>query len=255
MSRFPALFVSHGSPSLTLEPVPARDFLSGLGREIGRPKAILAVSAHWETAVPEVGGAETPETIHDFFGFPEALYRLRYPAPGSPELAARAAQRLGGFGAAVDRTRGLDHGIWAPLRLMYPEADIPVVPLSVQPRLGPEHHLAMGRALAPLREEGVLVMATGAATHNLRDFGRYPLDGEPPPYARAFDSWLSDVLERNDEKALVNWKTEAPEARRNHPSDEHFLPVIVAYGAGGAATRLHASFTYGFLSMAAYAFA
>jgi 4,5-DOPA dioxygenase extradiol len=254
MARLPALFVGHGSPSLTLEPVPARDFLAGLGRELGRPKAILAVSAHWETAIPEVGAAEKPETIHDFFGFPEALYRLDYPAPGSPALADRAAQLLGGFGAAVDRGRGLDHGIWAPLRLMYPEADIPVVPLSIQPPRGAEHHLAMGRALAPLRDEGVLVMATGAATHNLRDFGRYPLGAEPAPYARAFDGWLADVLERRDEAALVNWKALAPEARRNHPSDEHFLPLIVAQGAGGAARRLHASFTYGFLSMAAYAF-
>lgn len=254
---FPAVFISHGSPSLILEHTPARDFLAALGRALGRPKAILCASAHWETDEPTLNHTARPETIHDFFGFPKALYEIRYPAPGAPNVAeaASALLRDAGLGARRDPARGLDHGAWAPLYLMYPDAAIPVAQISVQPRRSAAHHLDVGRALAPLRRDGVLVLASGAATHNLGDFGRYPLNAEPAPYAADFDRWLKDAIEDGRRDDLVHYRARAPHAARNHPSEEHLLPLFVALGAGTAKGRqIHASFNYGVLSMAAYAF-
>lgn len=185
MNRLPALFISHGAPTLALEPGPTRGFLAQLGSGFERPRAILSISAHWETPAPEISAVLQPETIHDFYGFPEALYAMRYPAPGAPELAARAVQLLAGSGiGAVTAQRGLDHGAWVPLMLMYSQADIPVTQLSVQSVLGPEHHWRMGEALRPLRDEGVLIIASGSVTHNLREFGRHRYDSPPP-------SWVS----------------------------------------------------------------
>ena len=163
------LFLSHGAPTLPLEDVAARYFLEGLAPTIPRPRAILVVSAHWETRIPTVNAVEKNETIHDFAGFPEALYRLSYPAAGSAELAERVVDLLGdaGLSAATDNARGLDHGAWVPLMLIWPDADIPVVQLSVQSQLGPGHHLEVGRAIAPLTREGVLIIASGSYTHDL----------------------------------------------------------------------------------------
>ena len=252
----PAIFVSHGSPMLMFEPVPARDFMSRLGAELGRPAAILSVSAHWETSAPRASTAEHPETIHDFGGFPDELYRVQYPAPGAPDLAREAVARLNaaGFGALADGRRGLDHGAWVPLALMYPDAEVPVAQLSIQPALGPAHHIALGRALAPLREKDVLILASGSATHNLgtMEYGRHD---SPPGWAVAFDDWLASALESGDEGALAEYRRRAPYAREAHPRDEHLMPVFVAFGAGSGARRLHRSFTHGSLSMAAYAFA
>jgi 4,5-DOPA dioxygenase extradiol len=251
----PTLFVSHGSPMLYLEKdVPARAFLASLGQQVPRPKAILAVSAHWNTEQPAVSLAAKPETIHDFYGFPEALYRLRYDAPGAPELAGRVAELTG---AARDPGYGLDHGAWVPAMLGWPEADIPIFQLSVQPYMTPAHHLALGRKLAALREEGVLVMGSGSATHNLRRLVRGQHDAPPEPWAKAFDDWVADKVETGDEAALANYRNEAPHAREAHPTDEHFLPLHVAFGAAGKGARgraLHRSFTSGNLSMATYAF-
>lgn len=251
----PSIFVSHGSPGLILGNAPARDFLGSLGKVVPRPTAIIAVSAHWDTDVPAVSLARRPATIHDFYGFPEALYRMHYDPPGAPELAERVARLTG---AAHDPHRGLDHGAWVPAMLGWPEADIPIFQLSVQSDLGPAHHIALGRKLAPLREEGVLVMGSGSATHNLRALVRTGTNPEPEPWARAFDDWLAETLETGDEAALADYRTRAPYARENHPTDEHFLPVHVAYGAAGVGARgrpLHRSFTLGNLSMASYAFA
>lgn len=254
----PALFVSHGSPNLIGEDTPGREFLAGLGDSLGRPDAIVVASAHWETAVPEFTASAQPETIHDFYGFPEALYRLRYPAPGNPGLATRAVALLEGAGipAATDARRGFDHGAWSPLLLMYPKADIPVVELSVQPGRSPAHHIAVGRALAPLREQNILVMGSGGAVHNLRalEWGR---PGDPVAWARDFDEWLDRRLGDGHDEALAAYRREAPGAVLAHPRDEHLLPVFVAYGAGGPKSRgrrIHNSFTYGSLSMAAFVF-
>jgi 4,5-DOPA dioxygenase extradiol len=254
----PALFVSHGSPNLIGEDTPAREFLAGLGASLGRPSAIVVASAHWETAVPELTAAAQPETIHDFYGFPEPLYRLRYPAPGNPGLAAWAAALLEGAGiqAATEARRGLDHGAWSPLLLMYPKADIPVVELSVQHGQSPAHHIAVGRALAPLRHDNVLVMGSGGAVHNLRMLVR-GRPGDPVAWARDFDEWLDTQLGEGDDAALAAYRREAPGAVQAHPRDEHLLPVFVAYGAGGPGARgrrIHDSFTYGSLSMAAFLF-
>lgn len=252
------LFVSHGAPTMILEDMPARAFLSGLGQAIARPRAIVAVSAHWETEAPQVSAAKRPETIHDFYGFPEALYRLNYPAAGAPGLAGSIVEHLNsaGFAAKADPARGLDHGAWAPLLLMYPEADIPVLQLSIQPQRDPAHHIAVGRALAPLRGDGVLVLASGSATHNLRGLDWQGRSG-PPDWARDFDEWLARAVTAGDEDGLVNYRTTAPHAVQAHPRDEHLLPLFVAFGAAGAGAkgqRLHASFTHGGLSMAAYRF-
>jgi 4,5-DOPA dioxygenase extradiol len=250
----PTIFVSHGSPTLILDDVPARAFLASLGRQLPRPKAIIAVSAHWDTDVPAVSLARKPETIHDFYGFPEALYRLRYNAPGAPELAERVAKFTG---AAHDPHRGLDHGAWVPAMLGWPEADVPIFQLSVQPEESPAHHIALGRNLGSLREEGVLVMGSGSATHNLRALVRGGGELEPEPWAKAFDDWLAETLEKGDEAALADYRAQAPYAREAHPTDEHFLPLHVAYGAAGEGAHgraLHRSFTLGNLSMASYAF-
>ena len=250
----PALFVSHGAPSMIIEECPTRDFLRQLGRELGRPRGIVCVSAHWTTAEPRVTGNPQPRTIHDFGGFPDELYTLDYPAPGDPVLAKRLVSllRAGGITAEQDLSRGFDHGAWAPLLLMYPDADIPVIQLSVQPRQGTAYHLSAGKALRPLRDEGFLILASGAATHNLRDFFGQELAAEPLPYAREFAAWLTDAVVNGRTDELLDYENRAPHALRNHPTPEHFLPLFVAMGAGGEGRLLHDAYTYGILSMAAF---
>jgi 4,5-DOPA dioxygenase extradiol len=258
-ARQPALFVSHGSPTMPLEQSAANGFLRKLGPSLGRPKAILAVSAHWNTPEPAVSTAERPETIHDFYGFPPELYRLRYPAPGAPQLAARVADLLiaKGMQARIDPARGLDHGAWTPLFLMYPAADIPVTQLSIQSDQGPEHHVRLGEALRPLRDEGVLILATGGATHNLRELSRQRGNPVPQPWAVEFQEWLADALKSRRMDDLIGYREKAPSAVRNHPTDEHLIPLFVALGAGdpgGATQRLHSSIDSGVISMDAYRF-
>jgi 4,5-DOPA dioxygenase extradiol len=253
---WPSVFVSHGAPTLAIERNDTVEFLRGLGAELGRPRAILCVSAHWATGVPTLSAAERPETIYDFGGFPAELYRVRYDAPGAPALAARAAGLLSAAGieSELSRERGLDHGAWVPLSLMYPERDVPVTQLSVQPRAGAEAHFRMGRALAPLRGEGVLILSTGGATHNLRQLGR---GVEAPDWAARFDEWLDEKIRVGSYRELLDYRRLAPHAEDAHPTDEHLLPLFVAAGAGnGGATgrQLHKGWTHGSLSMAAYAF-
>jgi len=259
MNRLPALFVSHGAPTLALEPGPTRGFLAQLGTAIGRPRAVLAISAHWETAAPAVSTVLQPETIHDFYGFPEALYAMRYPAPGAPEVGKQAAQLLAASGLSVtmDDQRGLDHGAWVPLMLMYPDADIPVTQLAVQTSLGPAHHWRLGEALRPLRDQGVLIIGSGSVTHNLREFGRHRYDSPPPPWVSAFNDWLHTTVESSDRDALIDYRIRAPQAVRNHPTEEHLLPLLAAAGAatpGSHPRRLHAAYTYGVIGMDAYRF-
>ncbi len=255
----PTLFLSHGSPMYAIEPGDAGRAWAELGRTLPRPRAVLMVSAHWETAVPMLSGNARPETIHDFGGFPPELYRLAYPAPGAPELATRCVALLksAAIAAGVDGCRGLDHGAWVPLRWMYPDADVPVVQLSVQPGLGAAHHVQLGRALAPLTGDGVLIVGSGHTTHNLRDWMANARRPEPLKYAQAFSDWLAAALAAHDTDALVAYRERAPEATRAHPSEEHFLPLFVAYGAAGEAPRperVVAGFLNGALAMDSYLF-
>lgn len=249
----PILFLSHGAPTLVFEPIPARDFMTGLAATLPRPAAILCVSAHWQAPVPAASTAGRPETIHDFFGFPDELYRLRYPAPGAPALARRAVELLGAAGieGALDAGRGLDHGAWNPLFLIYPEADIPVAQIALIDGGDPAAHVALGRALAPLAGEGVLILASGGAVHNL---GQFRVDrSRPADWAIAFDEWLADRIAAGDEAALLGYR-QRPDGRLAHPSDDHILPLFVALGAaaGKPGRPLHRSFAHGSLSMAAY---
>lgn len=251
ITKLPSLFVSHGSPMLALDADnPAHGFLSELGNALPRPEAILVISAHWETAVAQVTGARHLDTIHDFYGFPAPLYELRYPAPGNHALAKTVTGMLQPQ-AQIDLVRGLDHGAWVPLRLMYPDADIPVLQLSLQTPLGTAHHLQLGESLQGLREQGVLIIGSGGATHNLREY--FHPHGGYDSY-QEFSTWLHDTLIRNDREALLDYRQRAPEAARNHPTEEHFLPLFVALGAGGnRAERLHHSFDRS-LCMDAYIF-
>jgi 4,5-DOPA dioxygenase extradiol len=241
---------------------PARDFLAGLAGLMPRPKVILVASAHWETRAPVVTGAASNTTIHDFYGFPEALYALRYDAPGAPALAAEVAGlvREAGLHGEIDTKRGLDHGAWVPLLLAYPETDIPVIQLSLQNTGGPAHHLALGAALARLREQDVLVIGSGSFTHDLRRFGRGrpALNASEAPDVTAFSDWMDAAITAGDADALVDYRRLAPFAAQEHPTEEHLLPLYVAMGAAGPgfrATRLHSSVEFGFLRMDTYAFA
>lgn len=255
----PALFLSHGAPTIVVSRSPAADFLRGLPSLLPEaPKAVLMVSAHWETAQPRLNAVEVNATIHDFGGFPPELYRIRYDAPGAPALAQRAAALLAaaGFAPEIDPARGLDHGAWTPMRLAWPDAAVPVLQLSVQPHRDAAHHLALGRALAPLREEGVLIVGSGGFTHDLRGFRGQAEDAPEAPYAKAFADWTAQALREGRTADLLDWRRLAPEAQRNHPTPEHFLPLFVALGAGAGAParQLHTSTTFSILRMDAFAF-
>jgi 4,5-DOPA dioxygenase extradiol len=260
MQALPTIFLSHGSPMLALQDSPARRFLQGLGKSLPRPRAILVASAHWETAgAPAVSLAQQPDTIHDFGGFPRALFEMRYPAPGAPADAERAAGLLEAAGLPVGRSaqRGLDHGAWVPLSLMYPGADIPVAQVSIVHGASPAEHLRLGQALATLRNEGVLVVGSGSLTHNLHELRGGGSDAPVPQWVGEFEAWMKDRLGQNDRTALLDYRRAAPFAAKNHPTDEHLLPLYVAMGAAGAdgrASILHSSFEHGVLAMDAYAF-
>lgn len=258
----PAIFLSHGSPSILIEPSPARDFLATLGDRFGRPRAILVISAHHDTSGSVVTATDRPETIHDFGrGFPAALFDARYPAPGDPALAARVAALLGDAGVDVrcDPARGLDHGAWVPLMLGWPRADVPVVQLSISSAHPPEWHHAIGAALCPLRDDGVLIVGSGSLTHDLRAIfveGRGH-DAAVPDRVSAFADWIAERVAAGDRDAVLHAVERGPHGHRNHPTPDHILPLFAAIGAGGAALRgerLHHSYTYGVLAMDAYAF-
>ncbi|MGE5161375.1 MAG: DODA-type extradiol aromatic ring-opening family dioxygenase [Betaproteobacteria bacterium] len=263
----PTLFISHGSPMHAIQAGRAGEAWRALGLRLPRPKAVLVASAHWETELPMVGTSRLPETIHDFGGFPEELYRIRYAVPGTPETGARAVELLGhaGLPATPNGCRGLDHGAWVPLLKLFPEADVPVTQISIQPSLDAGHHLRIGEALAPLVAEGVLVLASGHMTHNLREWiadarrrGSMSVDErEPEAYVREFTGWIDDALRRDDRTALARWAEMAPHALRAHPTPEHFLPLMVAVGAAGRgarAERIDAGVDAGVLAMDAYLF-
>lgn len=250
-------FLSHGAPTLPLDDVPARDFLIELGKTMPRPDAILMVSAHWETQTPMVNSVEINETIHDFGGFPPALYELQYPAQGAPELANQISALLtkSGLNAKIDTRRGLDHGAWVPLLLMYPEHDVPVLQLSIQSHKGPEYHYSLGRAIAPLREKNIAIIASGSFTHNLGAINWR--GGEESYWSKEFAAWFDNALKSNNKSDLFNYRKLAPYATMNHPTDEHLLPIYVALGAAGENPKIeniHSSATLGSLRMDAYSF-
>lgn len=263
----PSLFVSHGSPMIALEPGAAGAFMGRLGAawrtRYGAPRAILAVSAHTTARAPVLLAAERHEAVYDFGNFDPALFTLRYDVAGAPALATRVASLVGAAGLPVHRVDqgGLDHGIWTALRYLFPEADIPVLPLAFVPSESPQAQFALGAALAPLRGEGVLVLGTGSMTHNLRRVFaggmRSPADQPEIPESTAFRTWFAERSAALDWAALADYRRRAPHAVDMHPSDEHLLPWFVAAGAGGRTVpplRLHDSVTYGCLGMDVYAF-
>lgn len=254
----PSLFVSHGAPTTLLDDGPVNRFLAGSAAEWPRPEAVIVVSAHWERPTTAVTGAARPVTIHDFGNFGPELARYQYPAPGAPDLAAEVAAMLtlGGIPAEVDRSRGLDHGAWVPMALLYPEADVPVIQVSIDPGAGPAWHLALGRALARFRDRA-LILASGNLTHNLYEITWRQPEGPILGWAAAFADWMSKALAEGREEDLVNYRRLAPFAARNHPTEEHLLPLFAAMGAAGSgakAQRIHASHSFGTLAMDAYRF-
>ncbi|WP_211209855.1 DODA-type extradiol aromatic ring-opening family dioxygenase [Uliginosibacterium gangwonense] len=258
-TRMPVLFISHGSPMHAIEPSTAATAWAEFAAGIPVPRAVLMVSAHWESGIPLLGGNPQPETIHDFGGFPEELYRIHYAAPGAPDVAQEALQLLrdAGFSAGIEGCRGLDHGAWIPMLKMYPRANIPVLQLSVQPALGAPHHLALGRALMALRDTGVFIIGSGHMTHNLRDFFVNPVSSGAVPYVKEFRDWVDQRVRSGNTEELLQWEHLAPHARRAHPTSEHFLPLFVALGAAGEGYKVESSFEYfdgGVLAMDAYKF-
>ena len=257
----PAVFISHGAPTLALEVSPERQFLAGFAARLGKPAAILVISAHWDS--PQVGvlGGQAPSTVHDFYGFPRALYELQYPAPGAAGLAAEIVDLLkeAGFNAALDVERGFDHGVWTPLLLMYPQADVPVTQISINARKSPYYHWRLGRALSSLRSRGVLVVGSGSITHNLADCRLHGARDNATglPYVTDFADWLAAQLANGQLEALLGYRERAPGAVRAHPTDEHLLPLFTALGAAGvswSAERVHASVMHEGLAMDHYLF-
>jgi 4,5-DOPA dioxygenase extradiol len=257
--KFPTLFISHGSPMHAIDAGGAGQAWSAIAHALPRPRAVLIASAHWETSLPMLTGGRELQTIHDFSGFPAELYTQRYDAPGAPELAQQAATLLrdASMSPSINSCRGIDHGAWVPLKWMYPQRDVPVVQLSIQPMLGPEHHLGVGRALAPLADDGVLIIGSGHVTHNLRDWSMHRASPGGLPYVAEFSEWLGSRLAAHDVEALLDYREQAPHATRAHPTDEHFLPLFIAIGAGGELApvkREHAAIESAALAMDAYSF-
>ena len=255
--KAPALFVSHGAPTFALEPGLLGPKLTQLGEQLSSLAAVAVVSAHWQTPGVQVMRTPKPETIHDFGGFPPALYRLQYPAPGAPALAADTAALLtaAGFDVSFDDGRGLDHGVWVPMLYLLPGARIPVFQVSLPFAFDAENALKLGRALRALRQQGVLVMGSGSLTHNLREIGQ--TDPNNTRYAFEFTAWIRRHVQARDLSALVAYRRRAPHAERAHPTEEHFLPLLVAVGASDdedAIDVIEGGMTYGVLSMESYVF-
>lgn len=266
MTAFPTLFVSHGAPNLALHDSPARDFFMGLGRALvdqgfGRPQAILIASAHFDMKIPSFSADENPGMLYDFGGFEDELYKIVYPAPGLPQLATVAADLIeqSGFPAQEIVGRGFDHGVWVPLRRIYPEADIPIVQMAIQSDQGAGHHIALGRALAPLRKHGVLIIGSGSLTHNLDELFHGGRDADAPAldWVQDFADWVLAKAEAGSIDDIADYRSLAPRARENHPTEEHFLPLAFAFGAAGEGAkgrRAHHSIQRGVMAMDAYVF-
>lgn len=256
MTTLPTLFVSHGAPTFALEPGRAGPLLRALGQALPRPVAVLVVSAHWSTPRPRVATAARPRTVHDFGGFDPKLYEIDYPAAGHPALAGRALEllRAAGWDGEADPARGRDHGAWVPLTYLYPDADVPVFQMSMPSVLDAGKAFAFGQALAPLAEEGVLILGSGSLTHNLYEFRPY---GHEHGYAAEFARWMRDAVLAGDSDRLRESMRHAPHARRAHPTAEHFWPLLIAAGAAPSlrpATVLEGGIEHGVLAMDSYVF-
>ncbi|MCB5188948.1 dioxygenase [Methylobacillus caricis] len=249
------LFISHGAPTLAMEPGATGRLLAELGRSLPRPDAILAVSAHWDTTQPRVSAVQHPETIHDFGGFPRQMYEIQYPAPGAPALAMRVLEILADSfpTARMDAKRGLDHGAWVPLMLMYPQADIPVTQLSIQSSAGPLVHYKLGQALSALQQENIMLLCSGAITHNLHDFFTSDRNAAVLDYVPAFSDWVAGRIASKDIQSLLDYRQLAPGGNRAHPHEDHLMPLFVALGAAqGKSVRYEPENTYGILAMDTY---
>jgi 4,5-DOPA dioxygenase extradiol len=255
--RLPTLFVSHGAPLFALAPGASGAALSGFAKEVQTQhtlRGVVIMSPHWMSRTPAVMTTPKPETLHDFGGFPPALYALQYPAPGAPVLAQQAIGLLeaAGFQTQADAKRPLDHGAWVPLMHMFPQADVPVIQVTLPQSYGPQQVFAMGQALSGLRSLGILLIGSGSMTHNLSEFAG---DGAPTaPYVLEFSRWIEDRVVASDWESLLNYASLAPHAHRAHPSDDHFLPLFFALGAAGASSEVQAHYLsrevlYGMLAM------
>ena len=254
-----ALFISHGAPILAIEPGETGKLLAELGASLPLPSAILVVSAHWDTQTPTISSTSQPETIHDFGGFPKQLYEIEYPANGAPAMANKAADLLkqAGITAKIDNRRGLDHGAWVPLMLMYPQANIPVAQISIQSGQSPQAHFALGQALSALQADNVMLIASGSATHNLGDFFSPQRDAKTLDYVPLFANWLAEKIEGNDTEALLDYRNQSQYAVKAHPTEDHILPLFVALGWENGVKyqqvkRYTPENTYGILAMDIY---
>lgn len=260
MTRLPTLFISHGSPTFAVEPGQTGPALARFAAQLPPLRAILVISPHWSTRAARVSTREQQEAWHDFGGFPAELYALRYAPAGAPWLAERVQALLGAAGLPVegDARRPLDHGAWVPLMHMYPGAQVPVVELSLLPQVPPQQQWAIGRALTPLRDEGVLIIGSGSITHNLVELDWAHAGAPVTGWADAFRRWIGERLAAHDLDALFDYRRRAPQATRAHPTDEHLLPLFVALGAadddGAQVTRLGDEVTHASLAMDTYAF-
>lgn len=256
MTTAPVFFISHGAPTFALEPGLLGPRLKALGEQLSGVAAVLVVSPHWQTRDTRVMSTVAPETVHDFGGFPSALYELQYPAAGHPQYAAQAGRLLAdaGFTGGMDERRGLDHGAWVPMRHLLPGADVPVFQVSMPHALDTASALQFGRALAPLRDSGVMIVGSGSLTHNLYEFRQSGSD--EADYAIEFTQWIRQAVSSKDIERLVNYRRLAPHAQRAHPTEEHFLPLLVALGARtdtDTAQILDGGIANGVLSMESYA--
>ncbi|WP_334459824.1 class III extradiol ring-cleavage dioxygenase [Acinetobacter soli] len=249
----PGLFISHGSPMLAVDPEQVGPALHRLSFNLPKPKAIVVMSAHWESQSLEVSTSTRPQTWHDFRGFPAELYRIHYPAPGAPELAEDILKRLADahLTAHANSTRPRDHGVWMPLLHMYPEADIPVIEISLPMQLNSDEIYAVGQALAPLREQQILLIGSGSITHNLAELRWQGNLQNIPEWASGFRNHVVNKLTHQDYDAILNWP-DLPHIERNHPTIEHFAPLFFAMGTGNRFSIVHSSFSMGSLGMDIY---
>ena len=254
IKRMPTLFVGHGSPMNAIEDNPFSRAWNALGETLDKPNAILSVSAHWFTRGTKVNDSPTPNMIYDMYGFPEELYQLKYPAPGLPALAYRARSLIGDA-VTIDNNWGLDHGTWSVLRRMFPKADIPIVQLSINAMLTPAEHYAIGQALRPLRDEGVLIFGSGNVVHNLSRVDWRMNDGQP--WAQEFDQFIHQAIQNGDHESVIQYDRIGEAAQLSVPSMDHFAPLLYVLGASDADDAISAfntDCTLGSMSMTSYLF-